>query len=84
MTRQKTLLTADEFYEFCCHNDGRYELVDGEVVEMAPANEQHGAAALNIGGALISTIPVNTASDAPRSKPATSCGAARIRCEAPT
>ena len=53
MTQQKTLLTADEFYEFCCHNDGRYELVDGEVVEMAPANEQHGAAALNIGGAFL-------------------------------
>ena len=35
MTQQKTLLTADEFYEFCCRNDGRYELVDGKVVEMA-------------------------------------------------
>ena len=51
MAQQKTLLTADEFYDFCCRNDGRYELVDGEVVELAPANEQHGAAALNIGTA---------------------------------
>lgn len=49
MTQQKTLLTADEFYEFCCHNDGRYELVDGRVVELAPANEEHGEVALNIG-----------------------------------
>ena len=49
MTPSKTLLTADQFYEFCCQNDGRYELVDGRVVELAPANEQHGAAALNIG-----------------------------------
>ena len=54
MSTQKTLLTAEEFYLFCCQNDGRYELVDGEVVEMAPANEQHGAVALNIGGAFLS------------------------------
>ena len=53
MTQQKTLLTADEFYEFCSRNDGRYELVDGKVVEMAPANEEHGAAALNIGGSFL-------------------------------
>ena len=36
MTSQKTLLTSEEFYLFCCQNDGRYELVDGEVVELAP------------------------------------------------
>ena len=49
MSTQKTLLTAEEFLDLCAHMDGRYELVDGEVVEMAPANEQHGATALNIG-----------------------------------
>ena len=49
MTTSKTLMSADEFYDFCCQNDGRYELVDGKVVEMAPANEEHGAVALNIG-----------------------------------
>ena len=49
MTRQKTLLTAEDFFRLYSHKDGRYELVDGEVVVMAPANEQHGAAALNIG-----------------------------------
>ena len=45
MTTQKTLLTADEFFEFCCENDGRYELVQGEVVEMSPVNDPHGAVA---------------------------------------
>ena len=29
MTQQKTLLTANEFFDFCDRNDGRYELVDG-------------------------------------------------------
>ena len=51
MTQQKTLLTAEQFYEFCCQNDGRYELVDGKVVELAPANEEHGEVASNINGA---------------------------------
>jgi Uma2 family endonuclease len=45
MTRQKTLLTAEEFYLFCCQNDGWYELVDGEVVELAPPNDEHGETA---------------------------------------
>ena len=54
MSTQKTLLTAEEFFRLYSHKDGRYELVDGEVVEMAPANEQHGAVALNIGGAFLS------------------------------
>ncbi len=48
MTPQKTLLTADEFYEFCCQNDGRYELVDGKVVELAPVFRRHGRTASNI------------------------------------
>ena len=48
MTRQKTLLTADEFYLFCCQNDGRYELVEGEVVELAPPNDEHGEIAGNV------------------------------------
>ena len=52
MTQQKTLLTAAEFFRLYSHKDGRYELVDGEVVEMAPTNEQHGSAAFNITGAL--------------------------------
>ena len=51
MAQQKTLMTADQFFEFCCRNEGRYELVDGRVVEMAPANEEHGEVASNINGA---------------------------------
>ena len=51
MSSQKTLLTADEFYLFCCRSEGRYELVSGEVVELAPVNEEHGNAAFNISGA---------------------------------
>ena len=39
MSTQKTLLTADEFFDFCCENDGRFELVHGEVIELAPAND---------------------------------------------
>ena len=42
MTTQRTLLTAEEFYLFCCQSEGRYELVDGEVVELAPPNDEHG------------------------------------------
>ena len=48
MTQQKTLLTADQFYEFCCRNDGRYELVKGEVIKLAPANDVHGEIASNV------------------------------------
>ena len=48
MSTQKTLLTADEFYDFCCQNDGRYELVRGEVIELAPTNDQHGEISSNI------------------------------------
>ena len=48
MSTQKTLLTADEFYDFCCKNDGRYELVRGEVIELAPTNDQHGEISSNI------------------------------------
>ena len=48
MSTQKTLLTADEFYDFCCKNDGRYELVDGEVVELSPVNDEHSGIASNI------------------------------------
>ena len=51
MTTQKTLLTADEFYRLYSHKDGRYELVDGEVVEMAPVRRRHGRTAINIGAA---------------------------------
>ena len=48
MTTQKTLLTAEEFYLFCCQNEGRYELVDGEVVETALPNDVHGEITANV------------------------------------
>ena len=48
MFTQKTLLTADEFYDFCCKKGGRYELVDGEVVELSPVNDEHSGIASNI------------------------------------
>ena len=51
MTTQKTLLTADEFYRLYAHKDGRYELVDGEVVEMAPVFRRHGRTASNVNAA---------------------------------
>ena len=51
MSIQKTLLTAGQFFDFCCKNDGRYELVEGEVVELSPANDEHSGISVNIGTA---------------------------------
>ncbi len=51
MSTQKTLLTADQFFDFCCKNDGRYELVRGEVIELSPVNDEHSEIAVNIGTA---------------------------------
>ena len=48
MTQQKTLMTADQFYDFCCRNHGRYELVKGEVIELSPVNEEHSGIAGHI------------------------------------
>ena len=51
MSTQKTLLTANQFYDFCCKNEGRYELVRGEVVKLSPVNDEHSGIAVNIGTA---------------------------------
>ena len=51
MSTRKTLLTADEFFRLYSHLESKYELVDGEVVEMAPVNERHGNIAFKISGA---------------------------------
>ena len=51
MTTQKTLLTAEEFYLFCCQNDGRYELIEGEVVESSLPDDVHGETTANVGAA---------------------------------
>src|SRR5712692_6764484 len=48
MTAEKTLYTIDDLYHL--PDDGRrYELLDGELVEMAPANLHHGDLMLTIG-----------------------------------
>src|SRR5712691_8143420 len=47
MTAEKTLYTIDDLYDL--PDDGRrYELLDGELVEMAPANYDHGDVMHNI------------------------------------
>ena len=53
MTTQEALLTAEEFYLFCCRNKGkgRYELVDGKVVEIALPNDVHGEITADVGAA---------------------------------
>ncbi len=50
MSTQKTLLTADEFFEQYSHREGKFELVKGEVVEVKPPGEEHGEIAGNIAG----------------------------------
>lgn len=37
-----TNMTVEEFLEWAATTDGRYELVDGEVVAMAPPSQTHG------------------------------------------
>ena len=47
MTAEKTLYTIEDLYNL--PDDGRrYELLDGELVEMAPANYNHGEVMHNI------------------------------------
>ena len=56
MTQQKTLMTADEFFEFCGRNGGRFALIRGEVIELSPVNDEHSGISINIGTALTSTL----------------------------
>ena len=49
MSRQRSILIANEFFHLYGHKDGGCELVEYAAVEIAPVNERHGAAALNIG-----------------------------------
>ncbi len=48
MAEQRTLLTAEEFFWLYSHKEGDYELVRGEVIEMAPPGGIHGSTASNI------------------------------------
>lgn len=48
MSKQRTLLTADEFSRIYSGKEGHYELVKGEVLEMPPPGGVHGGIAVNI------------------------------------
>ena len=48
MVEQKTLLTAEDLMDLPV-TDRRYELLDGELIEMPPTNGQHGRIELRIG-----------------------------------
>lgn len=48
MTTEKTRLTAEQFSEFPGDGCHRYELLDGEVVEMTPPGGRHGGVAARI------------------------------------
>ncbi len=52
MASPRTLLTADDFYREYSGKEGKYELVDGEVITMAPPGYEHGEIALAIGSLL--------------------------------
>ena len=46
------LMEADEFLAWCAKQEGRYELVDGEIVAMAGASDRHDQIVVNITAAL--------------------------------
>lgn len=50
MTTAKTLLTADDLLRLSAKDKGekRYELVRGELIEMAPAGPPHSRIAINL------------------------------------
>lgn len=51
-TQQQTRLTAEAFFEQYGNEEGKYELVKGEVIEMPPVGGEHGETAVNISTAL--------------------------------
>lgn len=52
MSTQETLLTTEQFIREYGRSPGRHELVQGEVLEMAPPGGRHGKVALNVGSIL--------------------------------
>jgi Uma2 family endonuclease len=47
--RAEKLMTVDEFLRWDDGTDTRYELIDGQVVAMAPLTRQHGVIVMNVG-----------------------------------
>ena len=45
----RRLWTLDEFLAFDDGTDTRYELLDGQIVAMAPASDVHGALVMRLG-----------------------------------
>ena len=56
MAQQRTLLTAEEFFRLYSHKDEHYELVRGEVIELAPPGWEHGGVAANIAASIVSFL----------------------------
>lgn len=52
MTQSRTLLTAEDFWRLYAGKDTRYELVKGELIEMAPVAGRHGIVASRVDTAL--------------------------------
>ncbi|MPZ23104.1 MAG: Uma2 family endonuclease [Dehalococcoidia bacterium] len=50
MVTARKLVTADELYAM--GDDQRFELIDGELIEMAPVGEPHGETLINLGSLL--------------------------------
>jgi Uma2 family endonuclease len=58
MSTQKVLFTADDLLRICTTGK-RYELVDGELVEMAPTGARHGRVAIRTGSRLNNYVERN-------------------------
>ena len=56
MTERHTLITADQFFQLYRHKDEHFELVKGEVLELAMHGAVHGAISANIASVLGSFV----------------------------
>ncbi|HEX2171617.1 MAG TPA: Uma2 family endonuclease [Dehalococcoidia bacterium] len=48
MTTEKTRLTAEQFFDLAGDGSRRYELLDGDVIEMTPPGGQHSGVTLQV------------------------------------
>lgn len=56
MATERTKITIQAFNDFMAqdaHADKRYELINGEIIEMSPVSFPHGKIVLRIGGAIL-------------------------------